>query len=109
MATTSKPTTTKPRSRAKGSKTAATPSAEPTSATTGAPVRTDLSPSGGTEGPSAGSALPRGASPAAEPDLQEAIAQRAYEIYEASGRPEGREAEHWAQAEREVRAQRGGR
>lgn len=31
------------------------------------------------------------------------IAQRAYEIWEAKGWPEGSEAENWAQAERELR------
>ncbi|MEX0777299.1 MAG: DUF2934 domain-containing protein [Phycisphaeraceae bacterium] len=33
----------------------------------------------------------------------EAIAKRAYEIYVAQGRPEGRAAEHWKQAEAELR------
>ena len=35
-------------------------------------------------------------------DLGERIRQRAYEIWEREGRPEGREQEHWEQAEREV-------
>jgi hypothetical protein len=34
------------------------------------------------------------------------IAQRAYEIWEAKGRPAGTEAENWVQAERELRGQR---
>jgi hypothetical protein len=40
------------------------------------------------------------------------IAQRAYEIWERTGRPQGKETEHWLQAEAEVRRedqQRGGR
>ncbi|WP_187969420.1 DUF2934 domain-containing protein [Aquibium microcysteis] len=32
----------------------------------------------------------------------EQLRQRAYRIWEAEGRPEGREAEHWARAEREL-------
>jgi len=32
----------------------------------------------------------------------EAIRRRAYEIWEAEGRPEGREQEHWIQAQREL-------
>ena len=32
-------------------------------------------------------------------DDTERIRQRAHQIWEAEGRPEGREAEHWAQAE----------
>jgi Protein of unknown function (DUF2934) len=30
------------------------------------------------------------------------IAQRAYELWEKSGRPEGKETEHWFQAEAEI-------
>jgi hypothetical protein len=40
------------------------------------------------------------------------IAQRAYDIWERNGRPDGRETEHWLQAESEIRRedqQRGGR
>ena len=33
------------------------------------------------------------------------INRRAYEIWEAKGRPEGTDAENWAQAERELRGQ----
>ena len=33
------------------------------------------------------------------------IRQRAYEIWEAAGRPEGREVEHWEQAMRELEMQ----
>jgi hypothetical protein len=37
-------------------------------------------------------------------DLQDRIRQRAYELWEASGCPQGCEAEHWLQAERELSA-----
>jgi hypothetical protein len=37
------------------------------------------------------------------------IRQRAYEIWEREGRPEGREQAHWEQAEREVAKVRGAR
>jgi Protein of unknown function (DUF2934) len=33
----------------------------------------------------------------------ERIAERAYQIWQASGRPDGRDADHWFQAERELR------
>jgi len=33
---------------------------------------------------------------------QELVRARAYEIWEQAGRPEGRQNEHWAQAEREI-------
>lgn len=33
----------------------------------------------------------------------ERIAERAHQIWEADGRPEGRHAEHWAQAKEELR------
>jgi hypothetical protein len=36
---------------------------------------------------------------------QEAIAQRAYEIWEREGQPEGRAAEHWFRAVSELKAQ----
>jgi hypothetical protein len=35
-------------------------------------------------------------------DNTERIRQRAHQIWEAEGRPEGRQAEHWAQAEGEL-------
>ncbi len=35
-------------------------------------------------------------------DAEQRIRQRAYEIYEASGREEGRDEEHWLQAEAEL-------
>ena len=38
---------------------------------------------------------------------QERIRQRAHEIWEEEGRPEGRHAEHWAQASRELEAEGG--
>jgi hypothetical protein len=34
--------------------------------------------------------------------LHAAIARRAYEIYEAAGRPEGQDVAHWLQAEAEI-------
>ena len=37
-------------------------------------------------------------------DHQDRIRQRAYELWEASGCPQGCEAEHWLQAERELSA-----
>jgi Protein of unknown function (DUF2934) len=41
----------------------------------------------------------------ASPTTLEQIRRRAYEIYEASGRPQGRDREHWLQAEAEIRGQ----
>jgi hypothetical protein len=35
-------------------------------------------------------------------DHQERLRQRAYELWEREGRPHGREAEHWKQAEAEL-------
>ncbi|AYN96399.1 MULTISPECIES: DUF2934 domain-containing protein [Pseudomonas] len=35
-------------------------------------------------------------------DLEQRIRQRAYEIWEAAGRPDGQGFEHWFQAQREV-------
>ncbi|MBI4597860.1 MAG: DUF2934 domain-containing protein [Candidatus Omnitrophica bacterium] len=40
-------------------------------------------------------------------DLQQLVAKKAYELYEQSGRVEGRDLEHWLEAERLVRAQSG--
>jgi hypothetical protein len=37
-------------------------------------------------------------------DLQARIRQRAYELWERDGRPEGRDRAHWHQAEREIGA-----
>lgn len=37
---------------------------------------------------------------------QSQIEQLAYRIYETEGRPEGKEAEHWARAERAIHEQR---
>lgn len=42
----------------------------------------------------------------APPDLQELIRQRAYELYEQSGRLDGFAEQHWLQAEREVLAEK---
>lgn len=99
-------------------KKAATPAAEPTTAhpgeAVGEAVRTDVSPTTeGVETPSAGSASTRGAIDQAprpvDADLHDAIARRAYEIYERDGRPEGRALEHWRQAEAEILAERAAR
>lgn len=38
-------------------------------------------------------------------DRDERIRQRAYEIWEALGRPEGGQQQHWAQAEAEILAE----
>ena len=38
------------------------------------------------------------------PDLQARIQQRAYELWERDGRPDGREQIHWQQAESEIGA-----
>ncbi len=38
-----------------------------------------------------------------DPNLMARIRQRAYEIWEAEGRPEGRERIHWLRAEAEFR------
>ncbi|HSN15007.1 MAG TPA: DUF2934 domain-containing protein [Anaeromyxobacteraceae bacterium] len=43
----------------------------------------------------------------AEAPTAERIAARAYEIWQANGCPEGRDAEYWYQAERELRARAG--
>ena len=40
-------------------------------------------------------------------DHQERIRQRAHEIWESEGRPEGRDADHWSRAEEELRNQTG--
>lgn len=39
-------------------------------------------------------------------DLAELVRLRAYEIYEQSGRPDGRAHEHWLQAEAEIRGRK---
>lgn len=83
MATTKKPKTP----AKKTTKAAATPPAEPATA------------------PGARGAALR-STQVSDPGLHDAIARRAYEIYEANGRAEGRDAEHWAQAEAEVLAKR---
>lgn len=38
-------------------------------------------------------------------DLESLVAQKAYELYEQSGRVEGRNLEHWLEAERLVKEQ----
>jgi hypothetical protein len=35
-------------------------------------------------------------------DLEQRVAQRAYELWESEGRPEGREQAHWLQAQHEI-------
>ncbi|NKQ12958.1 DUF2934 domain-containing protein [Pseudomonas sp. SST3] len=35
-------------------------------------------------------------------DIEQRIRERAYEIWDAKGRPEGQDAEHWLQAREEV-------
>ena len=35
-------------------------------------------------------------------DTDSRVRERAYQLWEESGRPDGREHEHWAQAEREI-------
>ena len=40
-------------------------------------------------------------------DYLEKIRRRAYELWEQEGRPEGRAAAHWAQAEHELRQGQG--
>ena len=41
-------------------------------------------------------------------DHQERIKQRAHEIWESEGRPEGRDSDHWSRAEQELRSEMGG-
>ncbi|HET6468412.1 MAG TPA: DUF2934 domain-containing protein [Geminicoccaceae bacterium] len=36
-------------------------------------------------------------------DREQRIRNRAFELWERAGRPEGRQAEHWQEAEREIR------
>jgi hypothetical protein len=40
-----------------------------------------------------------------DPQKQERISIRAYRIWEEAGRPDGKEAEHWHQAEAEIEAE----
>lgn len=39
-------------------------------------------------------------------DFAELVRRRAYEIYEQSGRPDGRAHEHWLQAEAEIKGRK---
>ncbi len=82
-----------PAKGAKGAtKTATTPTI-PTEATGTKPTGTKSSPR----------AAPRKARGAQLSDeLQQRIQQRAYELWEHEGRPQGREDAHWEQAEREI-------
>ena len=65
---------------------------------------------GATEATKARASRTAGHKPAAsarhEGDLQQRIQQRAYQLWESEGRPEGREQAHWQQAQRELTAQR---
>jgi hypothetical protein len=47
------------------------------------------------------SAVPEGR----DPGVVEAIRRRAYELWEAEGRPQGHERDHWLQAELEILGQ----
>jgi len=40
-----------------------------------------------------------------EPDLDERIRRRAYEIYQARGSEDGHDLDHWLEAESEIRTQ----
>lgn len=42
------------------------------------------------------------------PDREEKIRQRAYELWEAEGRPDGKQQEHWERAAREIEAEEAG-
>lgn len=42
-------------------------------------------------------------------DHQERIRQRAHEIWESEGRPEGRDADHWTRAQEELKNEMGGK
>jgi hypothetical protein len=57
--------------------------------------------------PRAETGKPKAAAPPAGGAVpHEKIAERAYQIWQASGRPDGHDQEHWFQAERELRAAR---
>lgn len=47
---------------------------------------------------------PATASPAASVPGRDPVAERAYEIWVESGRPQGKDQDHWFQAERELKA-----
>lgn len=42
-------------------------------------------------------------------DREDRIRARAYELWEAAGRPEGQQSKHWEQAEREIGGEGGGK
>ena len=46
--------------------------------------------------------LPSAASESKDPQLMARIQQRAYQLYEAGGCEQGRELEHWLEAERQI-------
>ena len=48
------------------------------------------------------------ASAAQQDDLQQRVQQRAYELWEREGRPQGREQAHWLQAQHEISKSRSG-
>jgi len=47
--------------------------------------------------------MPKSSASAHTGNLEELVRRRAYEIYESTGRQDGRAEEHWLQAEAEVR------
>ncbi|HEU4385165.1 MAG TPA: DUF2934 domain-containing protein [Anaeromyxobacteraceae bacterium] len=54
-------------------------------------------------GPKTGTARPKAAAPpAGGAATREKIAERAYQIWQENGRPEGQAEDHWFQAEREL-------
>jgi hypothetical protein len=53
-----------------------------------------------------GSAPEPGNGSFASPFSSDEVAQRAYQIFEREGRMDGRDMEHWLQAERELRSER---
>lgn len=54
-------------------------------------------------------AAPEAAARPGAPDVRDAIARRAYEIYEAAGRPDGQAEAHWLLAEAEILTRAGRR
>ena len=50
---------------------------------------------------------PRKTSSTKDRQIQEEIARKAYELYEESGRQDGRDVEHWLEAEKLLKPKRG--
>jgi hypothetical protein len=65
----------------------APPTANPVSANTSAPAT---------------ASAPRSVTPSSASPTHEQVAKRAYEIWVAKGRPQGKDVENWRQAEREL-------